>query len=239
MALPGRRLGAAVAGLLLALLLGSCGGPATAARADEALAGSLPVSQHARPLDVGSATCSPDGGIYVDRTTIRFYYARDVPLADLMPLLSGAQARSARELSGLGPLLEVVAVAHNLGAATCGVGLTQTVLETSSRYGGTAHLDPRGLRGAIRQSYYEPIRPIVVLSNNRLDLCSASVNPGASVWLLAVFPPVRQGVPLALVNPSPQYGFFLPVRRGAVPAAVPTQLYSEDVDHCIQILSTG
>lgn len=237
---PSRRSVLLVLGLALALLVTSCGsGAGTAAQADQALAAALPVSSHARPLSSGGAACSPDGGFYVDRSTIQFYYSRRVPLADILPLLSGAEARSARALAGLGPLLEVVAVARNPGASTCGVGLTQTVLETSKQYGGTAHLDPGGLTTSVRLAYYEPIRPIVVLSSNRLDLCSADVNPGASVWLMAVFPPVRSGVRVALVNPSPQYGFFLPIARGAVPATVPSQLYADDVNHCIQILSAG
>lgn len=226
--------------VLLALTLSACGaGVTSAAGAQRALTGQLPVSSHARPVSEGSAACSPDGGFYVDHSRIAFYYSRQVPLADILPLLSGPEARDARQLAGLGPLLEVVALARNPGASTCGVGLTQTVLETSAANGGTLHLVPAGARSQVQLSYYDPIRPILVLSSNRLDLCSADVNPGADVWLLAVFPPVRQGIPLALVNPAPQYGFFMPVGRGALPSRLPTDLYSEDVNHCLQILSAG
>lgn len=222
------------------MVLASCGGGGgSPAQAERALVAGLPVSARAHPLNTGGDACSPDGGFYVDHTKISFYYLREVPLQDVLPLLSGSEARSARRLAGSGPLLEVVALARNGGASTCGMGLTQVVLETSRTYGGTAHLVPRGTTKAVQQAYYQPIRPIVVLSSNRLNLCSANVNPGASVWLMAVFPPVDMKVPLALVNPSPQYGFFLPVRRGALPARPPTSLYSEDVNHCIQVLSAG
>jgi len=221
---------------MAALLLSSCagsGGGATAAV--QALVSGLPARQNARPLQGGTDSCSPDGGFYVDNTKIDFYYMRPVPLRDVLPLLPAQEAKDARSLSGLGPLLEVVALASNPGASTCGVGLTQTVLESAL----TAKLDPKGLRSALQRSYYEPIRPIVVLSNNRLDVCSANVNPGAYVWLFAVFPPVNTGVPVAVVNPSPQFGFYLPVARGALPAVPPKHLYAEDVNHCIQILSAG
>lgn len=222
------------------MVLASCGsGASSPAQADRALVAGLPVSARAKPLNTGSDSCSPDGGFYVDRTKISFYYMREVPLQDVLPLLSGSEARSARRLAGAGPLIEVVAVARNGGASTCGVGLTQVVLETSSHYGGTAHLVPNGTTPAVQQAYYQPIRPIVVLASNRLNLCSADVNPGASVWLMAVFPPVDAKVPLAVVNPNPQYGFFLPVRRGSLPARPPTSLYSEDVNHCLQVLSAG
>ncbi|HUY55928.1 MAG TPA: hypothetical protein VMV23_12340 [Candidatus Nanopelagicaceae bacterium] len=223
-------------GLLAVLLLSSCAGSGTsAAGAVQALVSGLPARQNAQPLQAGTDSCSPDGGFYVDNTKIAFYYARQVPLRDVLPLLPATEARDARSLSGLGPLLEVVALASNPGASTCGVGLTQTVLESAM----TAKLDPAGLTSALQHTYYEPIRPILVLSNNRLDVCSANVNPGGYVWLIAVFPPVNPSVRVAVVNPAPQFGFYLPVARGALPSQPPRHLYAEDVNHCIQILSAG
>jgi len=209
-------------GLLAVLLLSSCAGSGTsAAGAVQALVSGLPARQNAQPLRAGTDSCSPDGGFYVDNTKIAFYYARQVPLRDVLPLLPATEARDARSLSGLGPLLEV--------------GLTQTVLESAM----TAKLDPAGLTSALQHTYYEPIRPILVLSNNRLDVCSANVNPGGYVWLIAVFPPVNPSVRVAVVNPAPQFGFYLPVARGALPSQPPRHLYAEDVNHCIQILSAG
>jgi hypothetical protein len=83
----------------------------------------------------------------------------------------------------------------------------------------------------------------VVLSSNRLDVCSADVNPGAKVWMVAVFPPVNTSVKVAFVDSEfvkPKvHGFYLPVGKGAIPARVPATLYSQDVDHCIQILNAS
>ncbi|MHB8324003.1 MAG: hypothetical protein ACYDEA_02840 [Candidatus Dormibacteria bacterium] len=234
----GRQLGLAKLGVALAavLLLSSCAGRASsAAAAVQSLVSGLPAHPHATPLRTGTDACSPDGGFYVDHTQIAFYYMRKVPLSDVLPLLPAQEAKDARSLGGLGPLLEVVALASNPGASTCGVGLTQTVLESAL----TAKLEPKGLSSSLQRSYYEPIRPIVVLSDNRLDICSANVNPGAHVWLLAVFPPVNTSIPVAVVNPAPQFGFYLPVGRGALPAQPPRHLYAEDVNHCLQVLSGG
>ncbi|HEY6538773.1 MAG TPA: hypothetical protein VI138_07035 [Candidatus Dormibacteraeota bacterium] len=202
-----------------------------------ALTAGLPVSHSARPLDSALVTSTPDGGFYTDPTYLHFYYLRQVQLSDVVPLLSGSEARDARSLAGLGPLLEVVVTATNPGASTTAVDLTQTVLESSV----TARLDPRGMKSQVQKSYYNPIRPIVVISSNRLDVCSADVNPGAKVWMVAVFPPVNTTVKIAFVDSefvSPKaHGFYLPVGKGAVPARVPKPLYSQDVDRCIQILN--
>jgi len=227
--------------LVIAMLLASsCGSaPSSASQAVKDLVAGLPVRAAAKPLDSGLDSCSPDGGFYVDQTRIYFYYSRLVPLADILPLLPTSEKHAASSLSHFGQLLEIVALAENPGASTCGVGLTQTVLETSAKFGGTNNLDPAGRLTSLQQTYYQPIRPIVVLASNRLSVCSADVNPGASVWLLAVFPPVKTSIPVAVVNPSPSFGFYLPRNHGALPAAPPSNLYSEDVDHCIQILSAG
>lgn len=231
---------AAGAALLLTVLLSSCGGTTTSAsQAVKDLVAGLPVRAHARPLKSGLDSCSPDGGFYIDQTRISFYYMRLVPLADVLPLLPGQERRDARSLASFGKLLEVVALATNPGASTCGVGLTQTVLETAAEFGGTNHLDPSRHLTPLQNSYYQPIRPILELSSGRLSVCSADVNPGASVWMLAVFPPVRASIPIAVVNPAPQFGFYLPLDRGALPAAPPSTLYAEDVDHCLQILNAG
>ena len=235
-----RRFLGAVAAVVLTMGLSSCGGGATtASQAVKDLVAGLPVSAHAKPLRSGLDACSPDGGFYIDQTRISFYYMRRVPLGDILPLLPGQERRDAESLATFGRLLEVVALATNPGASTCGVGLTQTVLETADEFGGTNHLDPSRHLSPLQNTYYQPIRPILELASGRLSVCSADVNPGASVWLVAVFPPVRSGIPIALVNPSPAFGFYVPVDRGALPAAPPTTLYSEDVDHCLQILNAG
>lgn len=228
---------ALAAGLTSLALLAGCGSSPSASQAVAALGSGLPVSRHADPLNSALVTSTPDGGFYVDSTYLHFYYLRQVQLSDVVPLLSGAEARDAQSLSGLGPLLEVVVTATNSGASTTAVDLTQTVLESAV----TARLDPRGLHAGVDRTYYQPIRPILVLSSNRLDVCSADVNPGARVWLMAVFPPIRAGVKVAVVDPEfvkPKvHGFYLPVARGSIPAPVPATLYSQDVDHCIQILN--
>jgi hypothetical protein len=218
-------------------LLAGCSSSPSAAAAVAALAGGLPVSHGAHPLDSALVTSSPDGGFYTDPTYLHFYYLRQVQLRDVEPLLSGSEAIAVRSLSGLGPLLEVVVTATNPGASTTAVDLTQTVLESSQ----TSKLDPRGVHTALQRTYYNPIRPIVVISSNRLDVCSADVNPGAKVWMVAVFPPVNTSVKIAVVDSefvAPKvHGFYLPVAKGAIPSRVPTPLYSQDVDHCIQILN--
>ncbi len=225
---------------LTTLALASCGsGSTSAAHAVKSLVSGLPVHRNARPLQVGAYSCSPDGGFYVDQTKIGFYYMRLVPLSDILPLLPAADARQAASLAHFGRLLEVVALASNPGASTCGVSLTQTVLETAKQFGGTVRLDPNGLANTVQQSYYDPIRPIVVLASNRLSVCSADVNPGASVWLFAVFPPVASSIPVAVVDSSPSFGFYLPLDKGALPAAPPAHLSPGDVNQCIQILSAG
>ncbi|MGA8207799.1 MAG: hypothetical protein WB867_07230 [Candidatus Dormiibacterota bacterium] len=234
----GRRLRAPV-GLLLAglVLLAGCASSPSATAAVAALGSGLPVSRHAHPLDNALVTSTPDDGFYVDDTYLHFYYLRKVGLNDVEPLLSGSEAKDADTLRGLGPLLEVVVTATNPGQSTTGVDLTQTVLESSQ----TSRLDPRGMRTALQKTYYDPIRPIVVLSSNRLDVCSADVNPGATVWLMAVFPPVNTSIKIALVDQefvSPVvHGFYLPIAHGAIPSRVPSTLYAQDVDHCIQILN--
>lgn len=233
---PRRRalLGAALTSLAL---LAGCSSSPSASQAVAALGSGLPVSHHADPLGSALVTSTPDGGFYVDPTYLHFYYLRQVQLSDVLPLLSGAEAHDAQSLSGLGPLLEVVVTATNSGASTTAVDLTQTVLESAV----TSRLDPRDVDSSVQRSYYQPIRPILVLSSNRLDVCSADVNPGARVWMVAVFPPVRTSIRIAVVDPEfvkPKvHGFYLPVARGAVPSHVPTTLYAEDVDHCIQILN--
>jgi len=228
------RLIVALAGLGL---LAGCSSSPSATQAVAALAGGLPVSHAAHPLDTALVTSTPDGGFYTDPTYLHFYYLRHVELADVAPLLSGSEARAVRSLAGLGPLLEVVVTATNPGASTTAVDLTQTVLESSE----TSKLDPRGVHSAVQKSYYDPIRPIVVVSSNRLDVCSADVNPGAKVWMVAVFPPVNTSVRIALVDSefvAPKvHGFYLPVAKGSIPSRIPTPLYSQDVDHCIQILN--
>ncbi|MHB8392946.1 MAG: hypothetical protein ACYDC5_00240 [Candidatus Dormibacteria bacterium] len=226
--------------VLATLALTSCGSSSTSAsEAVRNLVSGLPVHHNAKPLQVGAYSCSPDGGFYVDQTKVLFYYMRLVPLSDILPLLPAADARNATSLARFGRLLEVVALASNPGASTCGVGLTQTVLETAKQFGGTTKLDPSGLATTVQQSYYDPIRPIVVLASNRLSVCSADVNPGSSVWLFAVFPPVASSIPIAVVNPSPSFGFYLPLSKGALPAAPPSHLYTGDVNQCIQVLSAG
>jgi len=227
-------MGVVLAGLVL---LAGCASSPSATAAVAALGSGLPVSRHAHPLDSALVTSTPDDGFYVDDTYLHFYYLRRVGLSDVEPLLSGAEAKDADSLRGLGPLLEVVVTATNPGQSTTDVDLTQTVLESSL----TARLDPRGMHTALQKTYYEPIRPIVVLSSNRLDVCSADVNPGATVWLMAVFPPVNTAIKIALVDQefvSPAvHGFYLPIAHGAIPSRVPSTLYAEDVDHCIQILN--
>jgi hypothetical protein len=225
---------ALLAGLVL---LAGCGSNPSATEAVAALGSGLPISQHAQPLANALVTSSPDGGFYTDPTYLHFYYVRQVQLRDVLPLLSGSEAKDARSLAGLGPLLEVVVTATNPGASTTAVDLTQTVLESRV----TSKLDPRGVHSAVQKTYYQPIRPIVVISSNRLDVCSADVNPGAKVWMVAVFPPVNTSVKVAFVDSEfvtpTVHGFYLPVGKGAIPARVPTPLYSQDVDHCIQILN--
>ncbi|MGH7643728.1 MAG: hypothetical protein ACRENX_12105 [Candidatus Dormibacteria bacterium] len=219
------------------VLLAGCGSNPSATEAVAALGSGLPVSHHARPLDSALVTSSPDGGFYTDPTYLHFYYLRQVGLADVLPLLSGSEAQDAKSLAGLGPLLEVVVTATNPGASTTAVDLTQTVLESAR----TALLDPKGVHSSIQRSYYQPIRPIVVISSNRLDVCSADVNPGAKVWMVAVFPPVNISVKIAFVDSDfvkpLAHGFYLPVGQGSIPSRIPATLYSQDVDHCIQILN--
>jgi len=229
---------AALSGALAGLvLLAGCASNPSATQAVAALGSGLPISQHAHALDSALVTSSPDGGFYTDPTYLHFYYLRQVQLGDVLPLLSGSEAQDAKSLTGLGPLLEVVVTATNPGASTTAVDLTQTVLESRE----TSQLDPKGIHTSIQKTYYQPIRPIVVISSNRLDVCSADVNPGAEVWMVAVFPPVNTSVKIALVDsefvkPTAQ-GFYLPVGKGAIPARLPSPLYSQDVDHCIQILN--
>ena len=238
-ALSSRRPRRTILGVALAalVLLAGCSSNPSASQAVAALGGGLPISHHARPLDSALVTSTPDGGFYTDPTYLHFYYLRQVQLNDVIPLLSGSEAQDVKSLAGLGPLLEVVVTATNPGASTTAVDLTQTVLESRV----TAQLDPRGLHTALQKTYYEPIRPILVISSNRLDVCSADVNPGAKVWMVAVFPPVNTAVRVALVDSefvTPKvHGFYLPVGKGAIPSRVPTTLYSQDVDHCIQILN--
>jgi hypothetical protein len=226
--------------ILIAMGLSACGGSATSATtAVHNLVAGLPASSHAKPVQTQVASCTPDGGFYIDDTKVSYYYTREVSLANVLPLLASGEAKDARSLAGLGPLLEVIALATNPGAATCGVGLTQTVLESAKAYGGTAKLDPPGVLTSVQRSYYDPIRPILVLSNNRLSICSADVNPGASVWLIAIFPPVNTKIPVAVVNPTPLAGFYPRIGKGSLPAEPPSSLYSEDVNHCIEILSAN
>jgi hypothetical protein len=236
---PGRRRAALSLALAGLVLLAGCSSNPSATQAVAALGSGLPISHHAHALGNALVTSTPDGGFYTDPTYLHFYYVRQVELRDILPLLSGAEAQDAKSLAGLGPLLEVVVTATNPGASTTGVDLIQTVLESRV----TSRLDPHGVRTSLQKTYYQPIRPIVVLSSNRLDVCSADVNPGAKVWMVAVFPPVNTSVKVAFVDSEfvkPKvHGFYLPVGKGAIPARVPATLYSQDVDHCIQILNAS
>lgn len=226
-------------GLLLGvgLLASGCGSSPSTSQAVSALRSGVPVHQGAHALGTALVTSSPDAGFYVDPTYLHVYYLREVKLEDVIPLLSGSERHDASTLEGLGTVLEVVVLATNPGQSTTDVDLTQSVLESSHTKG----LVPSGVHTAVQHTYYSPIRPIVVLSSYRLDVCSADVNPGAQVWMMAVFPPIRMSGRLALVDPEfvkpAIHGFYLPVHKGAVPSTIPTTLYSQDVDHCIQILN--
>lgn len=228
-------LGLALAALLL--LLAGCGSSPSASQAVADLGSGFPISRHASALDTALVTSSPDAGFYVDPTYLHFYYLRPVPLSDVLPLLSGSEKGAAESLSRLGPLLEVVVTATNPGASTTAVDLTQSVLESDP----THLLVPSRARSAVQKSYYDPIRPVLVLSSYRLDVCSADVNPGARVWMVAVFPPVNTTRKIALVDqefvkPTVQ-GFYLPIAKGSLPARLPSTLYFQDVSHCIQVLN--
>jgi len=219
----------AVGAAILGPLVGGCAGAATALPATAPLAGGLPVRRHPVALATGRLYTTPDGGFYQDPAVMDVYYARRVRLPPVLALLPPADRRAARDLAGDGPLLEVVARATNRGASTGSVSLANTVLESQR----TSQLVPRRVRGAVTHTFYEPIRPILVLASRPLDLCAASIAPGGSVWLLAVFPPVDPRVRVALVAQG-LYGFYLPVASGGVPPGLPLRLYTGDVNRCVQ-----
>ncbi len=229
-----------LAGAVVAVLLAGCGSTLSPrGGAERALTAGIPVRSAAKPIGTGLERSTPDGGFYYSNVYVHVYYARPVPLSDVLPLLSGAERKDATSLAGLGPLLEVVARAYNSGASTSSVELFQAVLESAH----TNQLVPQGAHRSIQQTYYRPIRPIVVLSNYRLNTCSASANPGGSVWLVAVFPPVETARGVALVHPNfgpaAHPGFYLRIARGALPTALPPNLYSQDVNGCLQTLAAN
>ena len=221
-------------GGLLALGLAGCGTPAPAGPTLAPILHRLPVRPHARPLRSGLVYTSPDGGFYRDPTYLRVYATRLVPLAAVLPLLPASDRSASRQLAGLGPLYAVVARADNPGAATANVSLATAVLESAL----TRRLVPAGVHGPTARTFYQPIRPIVVLSNQRLDLCSVAVPPGGQTWMVAVFPPVDVRVGVALVAPT-SFGFYLPTDAGALPARIPSALFAGDVNTCLQQSTAG
>ena len=215
---------------LTACLVAGCAAPVSALPASAPLAAGLPVRLHPRALATGRIYTTPDGGFYQDPAFLDVYYARRVSLRPVLRLLPASDRATARRLRGDGRLLEVVARVTNRGASTGSVSLADTVLESRL----TRELVPRGIRGGVPRTFYEPIRPILVLASRPLDVCAASLAPGASAWLLAVFPPVVPTVPVALVAQG-LYGFYLPVDSGAVPSGLPLHLYAGDVNHCFEV----
>jgi len=221
-------------GGLLALALAGCGAGAPAGPTLAPILHGLSVRPHARALRSGLVYTSPDGGFYRDPTYLRVYATRLVPLRAVLPLLPASDRSASRRLAGLGPLYAVVARADNPGAATADISLATAVLESVL----TRRLVPAGVHGSIARTFYQPIRPIVVLSNQRLDLCSVAVPPGGQTWLVAVFPPVDVRVGVALVVPA-NFGFYLPTDAGALPAPIPGTLFAGDVNTCLQQSAAG
>ncbi len=221
-------------GGVLALALAGCGAGAPAGPTLAPILHGLTVRRHAPALRTGLLYTSPDGGFYRDPTYLHVYATRLVPLRAVLPLLPASDRSASRQLAGLGPLYAVVARADNPGAATANISLATTVLESTR----TSRLVPAGLRSATARTFYQPIRPIVVLSNQRLDLCSVAVPPGGQTWMVAVFPPVDVRAGVALVAPT-SFGFYLPTGAGALPAAIPGNLFAGDVNTCLQQLAAG
>ncbi len=225
-----RRPGGAAAVLLgLGSVLAGCAAAPAAQPATAPLVAGIPVRAHPAALATGRLYSTPDGGFYQDPSWMDVYAVRRVPLRAVLPLLPGADRTAARGLTGDGRLLEVVTRATDRGAATANVSLANTVLESRL----THRLVPRRVTPAVSTAFYEPIRPLLVLASRPLDVCAASIAPGDSVWLLAVYPPVAQGVRVALVAQG-LYGFYIPVGQGAVPRGLPRHLYTDDVTRCFQ-----
>ncbi len=223
------RIATALLGAALGVLgLSGCAGAASAVPATAPLAANLPVRLHPAALASGRIYTTPDGGFYLDPSLLDVYYIRRVRLPTVLRLLPSADRRAAAGLRGDGGLLEVVTRVTNRGASTGSVSLADTVLESRL----TRELVPAGVRGSVSRTFYEPIRPILVLASRPLDACAASLAPGASAWLLAVFPPVVPRVRVALVAQG-LFGFYVPVGTGAVPPGLPLHLYTDDVTRCI------
>jgi hypothetical protein len=205
----------------LTVLGAGCSSSPAASPAVAALRTGLPVSEHGLSLNTALVASVPDAGCYVDPTYLHFYYLGKVQLRDALPLLCGWERRDAWSLQNLGPLLEVVVWAANAGASTTAADLTESLRQS----GKTSELDPSGVGSALQKTYYRPIRSILVLSSDRLDMHSADVNPGAEVWMLAVLPPVNTSIKLALIDPAlvkPKgHGFCRPRGRALCPLSCP------------------
>ena len=214
---PARGACLALAGL--AGLVAACGGQPSLSAAQVG----LPSAGHPPTLASATYDTSPDGGIYVNPDPIHVTLVGRIPLEPLAQQI-GAQKQWAA-LEGLGPLTVVGFQLTNSGLAGSSPELDSLQIASSSwtacQAGAASALCPVGVSRSTFNQFYYPAYPLAGLSTVSIDgSCSVSVDPGQTVTVILIYPPIRSTSYLTWG----EYGTFavaLPL-RGAVTDA--TQL---------------
>jgi hypothetical protein len=179
-----------VALLLLALLLAGCGQAST--YAPSALG--LPVAGDPATLGTGTYDTSPDGGIYTNPDPIHVTLVGRIPMDPLAQQLGAAKQWA--PLRGLGELTAVGFQLTNSGLAGSDPQLDDLQIASSSwstcAAGSPSALCPVGVSRATFNQFYYPAYPLAGLSTVGIDgNCSVSVDPGQTVTVVLVYPPIR------------------------------------------------
>ncbi len=186
-----------VRGALLLSALASCAVAVSACGAQTALTAAVldvPVASHPATLATGTYDTSPDGGIYINPDPIRVTLRGRIPMQPL-----AAELRAGRQwaaLRGLGDLTVVGFRLTNSGLAGSNPQLNNLQIATSSwstcAAGGAGAVCPQGVSRATFSRFYYPAYPLAGLSTVSIDgQCSLNVDPGQTVTVLLVYPPIR------------------------------------------------
>lgn len=191
------------AALGLVLLCAACGSAAPSQVTAQTLG--LPLGA-GRPLSSATLITSPDGGIYRNPDPFDVVLVQRV---DLQPLRDLVGDGTWDQLARYGRLTVVGIRLRNDGKAGSDPVLNE--LQVAS------DLAPPGADSGALHTYYHPAFPLAALSDSALGTdCSVHLDPGQSVTVLLVYPPVRD-VPLVTWGRYGDFTLKLPF-GGGIPA---------------------
>jgi len=181
----------------------------------------VPVRDHPATLGSNTYDTSPDGGIYINPDPIQVTLVGRIPMEPLAQELKAVHQWA--PLSGLGELTVVGFQLSNAGLAGSNPQLNDLQIASSSwttcQTGSAGALCPRGVSRSAFDQFYYPAYPLAGLSTVSIDgSCSVEIDPGETVTVLLVYPPIRSTAYLTWG----EYGTFaiaLPVGGGVPPAS--------------------